>query len=200
MRYHDDHIAFRTRPEDARLDFSLVTLPSGRQVTRLPLADGVAPMLPNGAMLRASMDRADGLVALASFGLVPCTLEVLHEMASVGLWIKPVTLVRDAYDQQHMQSRGYKVEHDRQCWEALAKHDVTPANVDALDVPIFNFGKTHKAAEVNGKPVPENGDNFMGGWDKTDDGRPDFIQAGTGRNHLGTKQWDYGTHWLGMVR
>jgi hypothetical protein len=201
VRYADDDVPFVTRAADARLDFSLVTLPSGTQVTRLPLADGVAAPLPNGALLRASLVRVDAIEALAGFGLVLCTLEVLHEIASVGLWIPPVTLVVDAYDQAHMQSLGYKREHDRRCWEACEKRSVTPDNVDGLLVPVLNFGKTHKAAEEHGRPVPENGDNFLGGWDKADDRRPNFIQAGVGRNHRRQAKSlrDYGTNTYGMV-
>jgi hypothetical protein len=202
VKYPNDHIPFRTRAEDARLDAPLVKLPSGWQVTLLPLADGVAEPLPNGAMLRASLVRVDAIEALAAFGLQLCPLEVLHEMASVGIWTPPQTLVSDAYDQSHMQSLGYKQEHDRRCWAELAKQGITPENVASLERPIFNFGKTHKAAEEGGKTVPENGDNFLGGWDKVDDGRPDFIQAGIGRNHRGEAKSlrDYGTNVYGCTR
>lgn len=201
MRYPDDDVRFDSSASDVVLDFPLVTLPSGAQVTALPLADCSRGPLPNGALLRASLTRVEAIAALAGFGLVLCPLSVLHEMASVGIWIPPVTLVRDAYDQAHMRSLGYKREHDRRAWEHLARLDIHPEDIAGLGRCVFNFGKTHKAAEANGKPVPENGDNFMGGWDKTDNGRPDFIQAGTGRNHLGEAATadDYGTNVVGMV-
>ena len=201
-RYPNDHLPFRTRPEDAHLDAPLVKLPSGVMVTMLPLADSAAPLLENSAMLRASLTRVDAIEALEAFGLELCPLAVLHEMASVGIWIPPATLVHDAYDQAHMSSLGYKQEHDRRCWGELAKRGIGPDTVWSLARPIFNFGKTHKAMEVGGKPAPENGDNAMGGWDTTDDGRPNFIQAGTGANHRGeaSRFVDYGTNVYGCAR
>lgn len=197
MRYPDDDIPFRTRPEDARLDSPLVALPSGRLVTALPLADGVAPMLGQ-AFLRASLVRVDAIDALARFGLVLCSLEVLHEMASVGLWTPPVTLVADAYDQRHMSSLGYKREHDRRVWTHLAKRAISPDRIDSLRVPIVNFGKTHVA---RGDDLPEDDDCWLAGWDKTDDGRADFIQAGTREVHPGQARSlrDYGTNCVGMA-
>lgn len=190
-RYQLDDVPFRSKPADAVMDAALVTLPSGAQVTPIPLADQAGPALPNGALLRASFDRDDAEPALASFGLVLVTLEVLREMASVGIWTPSVTLVADAYDQAHMQSLGYKVEHDRRVWAHLAaRKGIYPGM--PLDLPVLNFGKTHIAGAAPNA-------NRMGGWDKTDDGRPDFIQQGVGDNHVGARQWDYGTNTYGMV-
>ena len=101
QRYPDDDVQFRTDPVNARVDSPLVTLPSGRVVTALPLADGTAPML-GSVFLRASLTRVDAIAALALFGLELPTLEIVREIDRAGLWIPPQTLVFDAFDQQHM--------------------------------------------------------------------------------------------------
>jgi len=191
MRYPQDDVPFRSSVESACLDCELVTLPSGAQVTPIPLADRDAPALPNGALVRASFDRDDAVAAIACFGLSLVTLDVLREMATVGIWTPPVLLVHDAYDQQHMQSLGYKIEHDRRVWAHLAARKGLYPGM-RLDAPVLNFGKTHIAGAAPGN-------NRMGGWDKTDDGRPDFIQQGVGDNHIGAQQWDFGTNAYGMV-
>lgn len=192
MRYPDDDIPFHSRVESAALDHPLVVMPSGIQVTAFPLADQDAPALGNGALMRASYDRDEGIAALAMFGLVLLDLKALREMASVGLWTPPVTLVADAYDQNHMQSLGYKREHDRRAWAHLgARKGIYPGMI--LTAPVLNFGKTHIAGAAPGA-------NRMGGWDKTDNGKPDFIQQGVGDNHVGARQWDYGTNTYGMVQ
>lgn len=196
-KYPDDNIPYRTAPADARLDSALVTLPSGRLVTVLPLADGLAPMLGQ-AFLRASLVRVDAIDALARFGLVLCSLEVLREMATVGLWTPPVTLVSTVYDQRHMTSLGFKREHDRQVWTHLAKRAVSPSSIETLRIPVVNFGKTHCA---RGDDLPEDEDCWLAGWDKTDDHRPDFIQAGTREVHPGQARslHDYATNCVGMA-
>lgn len=196
-KYPDDDVPFRTLPDAARLDSPLVELPSGRIVTALPLADGLAPMLGQ-AFLRASLVRVDAIDALARFGLVLCPLEVLQEMATVGLWTPPVTLVSTVYDQRHMSSLGYKREHDRQVWAHLAKRAVGPATVESLRVPVVNFGKTHSA---RGDGLPEDEDCWLAGWDKTNDGRADFIQAGTREVHPGQARSlrDYATNAYGVA-
>lgn len=207
-RYANDHIPFRTRPEDARLDSPLVTLPSGTRVPALDLADGTAPVLENGMFLRASLAREDVAAALAQFDLVPITAADYYEMAIVGLWTPPITLVHDTYDQAHMSSLGYSQEHDARWWQAIERlHMRDPLNrrsidrtfeeyqtwIDNLTLPIL-CAKTHAAG-------PSGIVDRMVGFDKTDDHRPDLIQEGTRPNHPGDRLvHDYGTKTRGKAR
>lgn len=189
QRYPDDDVQFRTDPVNARVDSPLVTLPSGRVVTALPLADGTAPML-GSVFLRASLTRVDAIAALALFGLELPTLEIVREIDRAGLWIPPQTLVFDAFDQQHMRSLGYRREHDRRCWGELAERGVTAP--EQLTKSVANFGKLHIAGAAAKN-------NRLAGWSRLPGGQ--FIQAGTNDNHIGeaASLFDYGTLVVGVV-
>jgi hypothetical protein len=188
-RYQDDDVLFRSRPEDARVDSPMVALPSGRVVTSLPLADGIAPML-GSVFLRASLTRVDAIAALAMFGLELPDLETIREMDRAGLWIPPQTLVFDAIDQQRMRSLGYRREHDRRCWGELAERGVTAP--DQLTKCVANFGKLHIAGAAPGN-------NRLAGWSRKQGG--EFIQKGIADNHKGeaASLFDYGTLVVGVV-
>lgn len=192
MRYPNDSIPYRTRIEDARLDSPLVTLPSGRMVTALPLADGVAPML-GSALLRASLARCDVKAALAQFGLEPIVAADFYEMATVGYWVPSHFLVFDAYDQAHMTSLGYAQEQNRRVWASLReRHGLGPGDVSRLTKPVL-WAKSHAAG-------PDGEVDRMVGMDKTDDGKPDLIQWGTKPNHDAQPDvHDYGTQVYGAV-
>lgn len=192
VKYPDDGIPYRTRPEDAHLDSPIVTLASGRQVTAAPLADKSAPMV-GGAFLRASLARCDVAAALARFGLVPITPEAFRELAAEGLWVPPHFIVFDAYDQAHMTSLGYAREHDRRVWaDLLKRHNIGPSDLERLTRPIV-WGKTHAAG-------PDGVVDRMVGIDMHDDGRADLLQSGTGPNHAAQPDVrDYLTHSVGMV-
>lgn len=196
LRHPNDSVPFRTLPQDARLDSPLVELPSGVRVTALDLADGIAPILENGMFLRASLARCDVVAALAQFDLVPITQEDFLEMCIVGLWTPARPLTGDAYGIAHMTSLGFSERHDTAWWADIDRlHRGTGGDtwadrqawVDSLSLPVL-CAKSHAASRA----APLVVDRMVGG-DKTDDGKPDLWQAGTGPNHAG--QPDVRDYW-----
>lgn len=182
----EDKIPFRTRPEDARLDSPIVTMPSGRRITALPLADGVAPRLKNGMFLRASLARCDVAPALAQFGLVPITREDFLEMTTVGLWTPARPLTATPYGIAHMTSLGFSQRHDEQWWDDIQ------AMYGSLHLSIANIRRPILCAKSHAAGPDGRVDRMVGG-DRTDDGQPDLWQAGTGPNHEG--QPDVHDYW-----
>lgn len=189
--------AFVTPVHAAFEDGDRVTLPSGKRVTAIPIADIEAPpvsvligdttyLFQMRARFRGRREAAQALEAL---GLVFPSIETVREIARVGLWIEPCFLVFNQYDQRHMQTREYCEKHDRTCWERIIVGRPGPiAELQSLPV-VMNFGKWHVAGAA-----PFN--NRLGGWQTARGGR--FTQLGVADNHIGQVDLhDYGTLTMG---
>jgi hypothetical protein len=153
-----------------------VTLPSGKRVTSLPLFDTRHPELA------ARLDRASAVTALAAIGLQLPTLATVLEIARVGFWVAPVTLVHDAEDQRLMRTEAYCRRHDAEMFARLAA-----AGWDGTTV-CSTFGKWHIAGAAPGN-------NRISGWPRARDGA--LIQQGTRDVHLGEELTDYATLTMG---
>lgn len=150
-------------------------LPSGKVVTATPLGDA-----RNG--LRARLDRDSAIEALRDLGLVLLTRETVLEIARVGHWVKPVTLVRTAEDQRLMRTEAYCRKHDAEMMRQLDESKWDRETVCST------FGKWHIQGAAPGA-------NRICGWPQSKGGK--LIQEGIADVHIGEKLTDYATLTMG---
>lgn len=179
---------FHSRPEHAVESEPRVRLPSGKVVTPIPLADKTAT-LDDGRLYRARLGRDEMEEALERLGLVFLSLATVHEINRVGLWIKAKQLVRTAADSAQMRSIKFAKIHDEACWTQI------DAAGGLQGRACMNFMKWQTKPEPSAGPPPGPIWNCMAGWSDVPGGP--LRQAGTGYNHVGYYQIDYGTGCMG---
>lgn len=166
---------YRTAVEDVVDTFGRAVLPSGRVVTRLPLVDGRTGLM-------ARLDRVSAIRALAAINLRLPTLATVREIARVGFWVPPVTLVSTAADERLMRTEAFCRQHDERMLSQL-----TAAGWDGREV-VSTFGKWHVQGAAPGA-------NRIAGWPRSKGGR--LIQQGIQDVHIGEELTDYATLTMG---